>query len=401
MTPMLSNFKNFKNSDKLNEGTYDDILMRHAEALKSIIAKVEMLQNEAENSGEGEENIVYQAVDSVMNNGRAPAIAQKLDQYIGGREINIQNLMRDLMNLANYGEEYTAQIHYGEDFLNDVISKVQKLKKSEASMMKSGENFFEVEDGVVEAVNEKKKSEKVFKVGDKATHKKHGVGRIVKDVEGLTKKGEVMFKPNDNSKMPYTLSSDDKALKGPGKETKDIVHIHDLSETLKHLKKFEAWGEDDEFMQREFDVEDDPEVQDSRNFDEEQMENEGGVETEISDDLKANFRSWEKDCDNQECFDNLCAIMSERHPNLEPDTIAEICGNWIGFGSFSEAKKEKEETLKEWKDKMFKKHPKGEIHIVKNTHYFFKDEDTCSKAFDSSKINEEKAKKHATAIFKK
>lgn len=56
-----------------------------------------------------------------------------------------------------------------------------------------------------------------------------------------------------------------------------------------------------------------------------------GVDAELLDDLKANFRSWEQDCNNQECFDKLTALMSERHPNLEPDTIAETCANWIGF----------------------------------------------------------------------
>lgn len=62
---------------------------------------------------------------------------------------------------------------------------------------------------------------------------------------------------------------------------------------------------------------------------ENEIENEVGYE--LLDDLKANFRTWEQDCDNLECFDKLTAIMSDRHPNIEPDTIAEICADWIGY----------------------------------------------------------------------
>lgn len=52
---------------------------------------------------------------------------------------------------------------------------------------------------------------------------------------------------------------------------------------------------------------------------------------EASDDLKANFRSWEADHDNQEDADSLFFEMSARHPHCKSAWLRELCDNWVGY----------------------------------------------------------------------
>jgi hypothetical protein len=81
-------------------------------------------------------------------------------------------------------------------------------------------------------------------------------------------------------------------------------------------------------------------VEEDEFYNEEDLDNdiaEGIDADKLLDDLKANFRSWETDCDNAECFEKLTKIISERHPNIEPDTIAEVCANWIGYSLTNES----------------------------------------------------------------
>ena len=74
--------------------------------------------------------------------------------------------------------------------------------------------------------------ETVFTVGHVYNHNKYGNGEIVKDIEGLCKSGEVLFKPFDNSKLGLNLYDKDKALwNDDDKDSFDIVNIKDLSLT--------------------------------------------------------------------------------------------------------------------------------------------------------------------------
>lgn len=49
------------------------------------------------------------------------------------------------------------------------------------------------------------------------------------------------------------------------------------------------------------------------------------------DDLKANFRSWEQDHDNQKDAEDLFKIMSERHPEEDSIKLKEWCYHWVGY----------------------------------------------------------------------
>lgn len=67
-----------------------------------------------------------------------------------------------------------------------------------------------------------------IKPGTKLYHKKFGLGFIIKDIEGLCKKDEVLFSPVDKSTLPDVMYPTS-ALRGPQKEKADIVKISDLS----------------------------------------------------------------------------------------------------------------------------------------------------------------------------
>jgi len=49
------------------------------------------------------------------------------------------------------------------------------------------------------------------------------------------------------------------------------------------------------------------------------------------DDLKANFRSWEIDHDNEESANELYGILCSRHPNENPAVLKEWAYDWVGY----------------------------------------------------------------------
>lgn len=51
----------------------------------------------------------------------------------------------------------------------------------------------------------------------------------------------------------------------------------------------------------------------------------------LLDDLKANFRSWEQDCDNKRDTDSLINALLVRHSNVPYKTIAEWAHEWTGY----------------------------------------------------------------------
>lgn len=55
------------------------------------------------------------------------------------------------------------------------------------------------------------------------------------------------------------------------------------------------------------------------------------VESGSSDDLKANFRSWEYDHDNAEDANGLFNILVQRHPNEDEKKLKDLAFHWVGF----------------------------------------------------------------------
>jgi len=51
---------------------------------------------------------------------------------------------------------------------------------------------------------------------------------------------------------------------------------------------------------------------------------------DISDDLKANFRSWEKDCDNKEDATTLTYELMSRHRISFKEAYGWAC-HWVGY----------------------------------------------------------------------
>ena len=60
-------------------------------------------------------------------------------------------------------------------------------------------------------------------------------------------------------------------------------------------------------------------------------ENESRIESHPSDDLKANFRSWEYDHDNEDDAKGLFDILCERHPDFDKDELEEMAYHWVGL----------------------------------------------------------------------
>lgn len=54
-------------------------------------------------------------------------------------------------------------------------------------------------------------------------------------------------------------------------------------------------------------------------------------ESDIYDDLRANFRSWEIDCDNVEDAATLAATLYSRHPDVSFNECERIARDWVGY----------------------------------------------------------------------
>lgn len=52
---------------------------------------------------------------------------------------------------------------------------------------------------------------------------------------------------------------------------------------------------------------------------------------DIYDDLRANFRSWEVDCDNNIDAISLAGILYQRHPQIQLSEVQRIADEWVGF----------------------------------------------------------------------
>ena len=59
--------------------------------------------------------------------------------------------------------------------------------------------------------------------------------------------------------------------------------------------------------------------------------NEEKSETHPLDDLKANFRSWEQDCDNEEVANSLYHILASRHPGEDEEELKSLAYDWVGY----------------------------------------------------------------------
>ena len=53
--------------------------------------------------------------------------------------------------------------------------------------------------------------------------------------------------------------------------------------------------------------------------------------SDIHDDLKSNFRSWETDHDNEKDVDKLSKILAHRHPDMDMTEIYNITCDWVGY----------------------------------------------------------------------
>ena len=60
---------------------------------------------------------------------------------------------------------------------------------------------------------------------------------------------------------------------------------------------------------------------------------------EMTDDLKSNFRSWERDSDNEEDAERLTHILIDRYPEVDPEAIRQTAYDWVGYEDVVENKK--------------------------------------------------------------
>lgn len=99
--------------------------------------------------------------------------------------------------------------------------------------------------------------------------------------------------------------------------------------------------------------------------------------SDINDDLKSNFRSWEQDHDNHEDTDKLSRILAHRHTNMNMDEIWKIACDWTGF---EEDIKESKDPIIEYKKengKFYKRNPSGGkwVETKENNQFDNEDED--------------------------
>lgn len=115
----IKSFQDFK----LNEGTYDDMLMRYSPRLIELCKKITKLQKFIQAADEPTAGAFYEALEALMERSNL-AWKDSLSRLIDSdRECNITTLADDLLRLANRGEEIHAQVNYGEDFINELYNK--------------------------------------------------------------------------------------------------------------------------------------------------------------------------------------------------------------------------------------------------------------------------------------
>jgi len=64
--------------------------------------------------------------------------------------------------------------------------------------------------------------------------------------------------------------------------------------------------------------------------------------SDINDDLKQNFRSWEQDCDNEEDTNELSRMLAHRHPDMSMDEIWSIACDWTGYNGVEDFEEEED-----------------------------------------------------------
>lgn len=57
---------------------------------------------------------------------------------------------------------------------------------------------------------------------------------------------------------------------------------------------------------------------------------------DIYDDLKANCRSWESDCDNEQDAMTLACYLYSRHPDVSLKECQRIANAWVGYEPVNE-----------------------------------------------------------------
>lgn len=53
--------------------------------------------------------------------------------------------------------------------------------------------------------------------------------------------------------------------------------------------------------------------------------------TDILDDLKSNFRSYESDCDNKEDTEDLTNKLEQRYPKVKREVLFKHAKDWTGY----------------------------------------------------------------------
>lgn len=80
-----------------------------------------------------------------------------------------------------------------------------------------------------------------------------------------------------------------------------------------------------------FEIEDDEDFDEIEEFEEEDDDEDEEVESSAIDDLKANFRSWEYDHDNEEDANELFNILVDRHPYEDEEKLKDLAFGWVGY----------------------------------------------------------------------
>jgi hypothetical protein len=102
-------------------------------------------------------------------------------------------------------------------------------------------------------------------------------------------------------------------------------------------------------------------------------------EAEPSDDLKANFRSWEIDCDNEESAEELAGILSDRHPDYDFEDLRKMAYDWVGC-EMNESVNEAKEFSKIKHKKVEFVEPFKKLKNLKHFHELSYDGDTTEKS---------------------
>ena len=323
--------------NRINESTHSDFLMSYGVEIKAAIKTLKQISKIYDDIGDGD----FVRIDKKMKN-YDDNVGDIIDGWAADGEVDADQIVRvALENYNDFGTEPQFILFAIEDWgkiLSEYITNEEikfsdgmefdtsgPLRKEERS-----DGWYIVGENRLIPVSDEKEADEYLSeesVNEGADEAKYLTAKQKKLPDGL-KKG-IIARMKKSGKTLDSKKDDEKEEKEEGKgKGKDKEEKEDKKDDKK------SGSDEEKYLspkQRKL-----PEGMKksiiAKNKKKKKV-NEGKrdqSESYPSDDLKANFRSWEQDCDNEESAEELFNILSDRHPDFDAEELRQMAYDWVG-----------------------------------------------------------------------